>query len=288
MARASYVARVGAGGAAMRRAVRHEVNVFRTFDRNVWLLLLFTLGKGLQLSITNVTTNLYALSLGYQQDFIGVLTAMSAIGAFVAAIPVGMLADRIGRKPLLLLSGFLNPLSLIGIGLSTNAPLLLGFSLANGILASAYWVTNIPLLSEYSRDDQRVAVLGMNNFLLLGVGALGALIGGFVPEVIGAATHVAAFGVVPLRWGLLTAALVTFLPALPLVTLREPERVSSPRETTPVPAPGDAVAGGAAMLTERERHAALPTQGAGAGNLGRWALVMAGVQIHSGRIRRLV
>ena len=118
------------------------------YSRNVYLILLYTLGKGFQIYIGQVTTNLYAYSLGYPKDFIGVIAAMPAIGALVAAIPVGLLADRIGRKPLLLISGVLNPVALVAIGLSTSAPSLLVASFFNGVFASAYWVTILPILTE--------------------------------------------------------------------------------------------------------------------------------------------
>src|SRR5260370_15095067 len=85
--------------------------------RNVYLLLFFTLGKGFQLTISMLTVNYYAHSLGYRPDFIGVLSAMPAIGALVGAVPMGMLADRIGRKPVLVVSALLTPLFLGALGM---------------------------------------------------------------------------------------------------------------------------------------------------------------------------
>jgi MFS family permease len=187
-------------------------------------MLLYTLGKGLQLSISAITINLYAYSLGFRSDFIGVLTGMSAIGAFVAGLPVGMLADRLGRKPLILFSAALTPLTLVATALSTSGPLLLTASFVNGLLASAYWVSNLPMLTESTTQQQRVGVLAINSFLLLGVGALGSLIGGAVPELAAALTRQAATATVPLRWGVLAAGVVAFIPAIPLVLLREPSR----------------------------------------------------------------
>ncbi len=214
---------------------------FLTYDRNVYLMLLYTVGKGLQLSIAALTINLYAYSLGFQQDFIGLLAGMPALGAFVAGVPVGLLADRIGRRPLILTSAALTPLTLVAVALSANAPLLLAASFINGLLASAYWVTNLPMLTESSRSEQRVSVLALNSFLLLGVGALGSLIGGAVPEVAAQITHQAATSVVPLRWGVLAAAFVAAAPALPLVLLREP------RGPTPNPSPAEMERGTAAV-----------------------------------------
>jgi MFS family permease len=198
--------------------------MLHAYNRNVYILLLFTFGKGLQISIGQVSTNLYVYSLGYHADFVGLVAAMPAVGALVAGVPIGLIADRIGRKPLLIISGLLNPLALVAIALSTQpAPLLLA-SLANGILSSAYWVTNLPMLTENAREDQRVGVLALNSFLLLGVGALGALVGGVVPEVVGGILNQPATDPVPLRLGVLAAALVTFLPATPLFWIREAPR----------------------------------------------------------------
>src|ERR1700730_12775689 len=85
--------------------------------RNVYILLCFTLGKGFQLSIATLTVNYYAHSLGYRPDFIGLLSAMPAIGSLTGAIPIGMLADRVGRKVILIGTAILTPLFLAGIGL---------------------------------------------------------------------------------------------------------------------------------------------------------------------------
>src|SRR5271165_306675 len=90
----------------VRISAQRNFGVYASFNRDVYLLLLFTLGKGFQLSIGALTLNLYVHSLGYGLQFVGLFAATSAIGSLVAAVPVGLLADRLGRKPLLLISGF--------------------------------------------------------------------------------------------------------------------------------------------------------------------------------------
>src|SRR5262249_8987761 len=207
-----------------RLATHRRRGGYLRYNRNVYLLLLFTLGKGFQLSIGALTINLYVYSLGYKSEQVGFVAAMSAIGALVAGVPVGILADRIGRKPLLLVSGLFTPLTLVLVAFSTSLPLLIAANLLNGIIASAYWVTNLPLLTESTGEDQRVGALALNNFLLLGVGALGALIGGTVPQLASALLGLPASSPTPLRWGILAASLAVFLPALPLFWIHEPRR----------------------------------------------------------------
>ncbi len=191
---------------------------------NVYLLLFFTLGKGFQLTISTLTINYYAHSLGYRPDFIGLLSAMPAIGALVSALPTGYVADRFGRKPVLVGTAILTPLFLAGIGLGTTAPWLLFCALIQGAVSSGYWVTNLPLLTESTTERQRVGVFALNSFLLLGVGAFGNLLGGAIPEYVAGILHVSAASTVPLRWGVLTAASFTFIFGLPLWFLREPKR----------------------------------------------------------------
>lgn len=194
--------------------------------KNVYLLLFFTLGKGVQLTISALTINLYAYSLGYRPDFIGLFSAMPALGAMVGALPVGLLADRWGRKPVLVISAILTPLFLMALGLVTSAPLLLICSLLQGLVSTAYWVTNLPLLTESTTEKQRVGVLALNSFLLLGIGALGNLLGGAIPEYVSHILQVSAGSTIPLRWGVISAALFTLIFGLPLWFLREPKRTS--------------------------------------------------------------
>jgi len=242
---------------------------FLHLPRNVYILLCFTLGKGFQLSIATLTVNYYAHSLGYRQDFIGVLSAMPAIGSLAAAVPVGFLADRLGRKVILIGTAILTPLFLAGIGLGTSAPWLLICAFMQGIVSTAYWVTNLPLLTESTSERQRVGVFALNSFLLIGVGALGGLLGGAIPEFVGHVLHVAAGSTVPLRWGVLVAASSTFVFGLPLWFLHEPKR-ERPAEneqveatfSTPLIAPIESASPQNAILIAPVENAEKPAQAA--------------------------
>jgi MFS family permease len=198
---------------------------------NVYLLLLFTTGKGFQLSISALTLNYYVHSLGYRPDFIGVFSAMPAIGSLVSAVPVGLLADRIGRKPVLLLTAVLTPLFLAACALVASPFWLLFCAFMQGVVSTAYWVTNLPLLTESTTERQRVGVLALNSFLLLGIGSLGSLLGGAIPEFMAGILHVSAASTLALRWGVFAAALFTFVFGLPLWFLREPKRKTADRAT---------------------------------------------------------
>jgi MFS family permease len=212
---------------------------WRRFGHNAWLLLIYTLGKGFQISIGAVTINLYVYSLGYKQDFVGLFAGMSALGALLMSVPAGIISDKLGRKPVLLFTGLVTPLTLVAVALSTSAPALLISGLVNGVIASFYWVTVVPMLAESVGDDERVSALAMNSFFLLGVGALGSLVGGFVPEMVAALIHQPATDPMPLRWGILAASAVVLLAALPLFWLRVPAAKAREKSEAPRPRQDD-------------------------------------------------
>src|SRR5438552_2138491 len=220
------------GGASSQN--RSFVPSFLHLPRNVYLLLLFTLGKGFQLSISALTLNYYVHSLGYRPDFIGVFSAMPAVGALIGAVPTGMLADRIGRKPVLLLTAALTPLFLATCGLVTTAPLLLAASMIQGFVSTAYWVTNLPLLTESTTEKQRVGVFALSSFVFLGVGSLGNLLGGAIPEFMAGILQVSPASTIALRYGVFAAALFTFVFGLPLWFLREPKRTAANKTSSVV------------------------------------------------------
>src|SRR5258708_9594425 len=135
---------------------------------------------------------------------------MPAIGSLISAVPVGLLADRIGRKPVLLLTAVLTPLFLAACALVTSPFWLLSCAFMQGVVSTAYWVTNLPLLTESTTERQHLTVLSLNSFLLLGIGSLGSLLGGAIPEVMAGILHVSASSTLALRWGVFAAALFSF------------------------------------------------------------------------------
>jgi MFS family permease len=193
------------------------------------IVLWYTLWKGLTLAIFGLVFNLYLYAAGYDRQFIGLLNALPAISSLISAVPVGMLGDRIGQRPLLLVAGFLTPLTVLGLAVSSSAPLLVLWSLANGVVATMYWVSAIPLLAESNSPERRVRVFAINSFLLWGAGSLGYVFGG---QVVALAAHLldeSSRAVGPLRWGMLSVVAVGFLGALPLPLLRHTARKKLPK-----------------------------------------------------------
>ncbi|HKC74735.1 MAG TPA: MFS transporter [Chloroflexota bacterium] len=203
------------------------VEYFRTFlrfSRNGKLILSYTLAKGLTLAIQGLVYNLYLLSLHFNWQLIGVLDAMPPVTVLVVSLPLGVLADRIGRKMLLVICTLVNPFSLLGMALSTSPTWQVIFGLANGVMSSFYWIAYPAIIVESSTEEDRQHLFSVNSMLMLGMGSLGYLLGGGITVLAGGMLHESPDAAGPLRWGLLAVFAMSLLGALPLLWLHEPPR----------------------------------------------------------------
>src|SRR2546423_9179181 len=168
------------------------VQYFRTFlrfSRNGKLILSYTLAKGLTLAIQGLVYNLYLLSLHFNWQLIGVLDAMPPVTVLVLSVRFGLLADRIGRKMLLVICTLVNPFSLLGMALSTSPTWQVVFGLANGVMSSFYWIAYPAIIVESSTEEDRQHLFSVNSMLMLGMGSLGYLLGGGITVLAGGVLH---------------------------------------------------------------------------------------------------
>ena len=190
-------------------------------------LLAYTLVKGLQLALYNLIFPLYAYSLGFDQAAIGQLNALGAITVFVVSVPFGVLADRVGRGRLLALSALVVPPLLAGIALSRSFAALAVFIVAQNAAATIYWSTTTPLLVGAVAPERRARAFSINSFFILGVGALGAVLGGAIAAGAARLLGVSPEATGPLRAALLVNAGLMLLGGLPLWRIRRVEGASA-------------------------------------------------------------
>ncbi len=86
----------------------------RRFTPEARALLLAFAALGVAYGAFTTLFTLYLVALGFDEAFIGVLTAVGALSGAVASTPAGMLYDRLGPRPALL-RGLIASASGIGI-----------------------------------------------------------------------------------------------------------------------------------------------------------------------------
>src|SRR5919199_483850 len=96
-------------------AVQGYLGSLRSLDRNVKLVLTATAFRGMVIASLVTVLNLYLYSLGYDTRFIGVINAANSLAVLLVSVPLGYLADRFGRRRVMLAGGIGYPISILGI-----------------------------------------------------------------------------------------------------------------------------------------------------------------------------
>lgn len=129
--------------------------------------------------------NFYVLSLGYNEALLGSLITISSLTALLAALPMGYLADLIGRKNSLLISGALMSASIAVIVFWPSQWVLYAMNVVSGLGQSLAAVTMAPFLMENSGEQERTYLFSFSSGLLMAMASVGNWIGGYLPSWIG-------------------------------------------------------------------------------------------------------
>jgi DHA1 family multidrug resistance protein-like MFS transporter len=114
----------------------------------------------------------------------GIASGMSGIAMFISAPLWGMLADRIGRKPMLLRAQFGSALAMALTGLAPNVYALVGLRFVSGLLAGTIAAATALVAGSTPREKVPFA-MGMIMVALNGGTAFGPLLGGFLADSVG-------------------------------------------------------------------------------------------------------
>jgi MFS family permease len=111
---------------------------------------------------------------GLSNLWMGITIGVMASTLVVASLPLGILADRYGRRKMLIVGNVAASLSLIGFALSANLALILMVAVIEGIGEAAFAVSLSALLADLSGDNKRTVAFSLLAFLSWVAGALGS------------------------------------------------------------------------------------------------------------------
>jgi MFS family permease len=153
--------------------------------RDIKLLLAGRALRSLSLGYLTVLVPVYLARAGYSATRVGVVFTAGAVGSIVLTACVGVLADRIGRKPLLIALGLMSGAAALTFALTDRFPILLiaaalgtigrGGGAGSSGAFGPYYPAEQPLIAEQVRDEVRTQVFGMVSVVGVLAGALGAL-----------------------------------------------------------------------------------------------------------------
>ncbi|WP_163582538.1 MFS transporter [Gracilibacillus saliphilus] len=124
----------------------------------------------------------HAESLGASQSEIGLLFASYALALFVATPFFGALADKVGRKKLLILGLFALAATTLIYAFATSFWVLVLARLLQGFAAAIPWTAGLALLAEVFQKEERGKAMGMAMSGQAGGVLMGPPIGGWLYE----------------------------------------------------------------------------------------------------------
>ncbi|HKT22356.1 MAG TPA: MFS transporter [Nitrososphaerales archaeon] len=104
----------------------------------------------------------------------GLPIATMGVTLVVLSIPFGILADRFGRRKMLLLGNICASLSLLGFALTSNQLLVLVVAVLEGTGEAAYAVSFVAMVADKAGNQKRTAAFSLLSFLGWVAGALGS------------------------------------------------------------------------------------------------------------------
>jgi MFS family permease len=194
----------------------------RAFQPNARLYLLNVVITGAAMGVFRLLFNFYVLSLGYNEALVGNLITASSLTALIAALPMGYLADLLGRKNSLILSTALLGASTVGMILWPSQGVLYALNVVSGLAQSLMGVTMAPFMMENSREQERTYLFSFSSGLQMAMASVGNWIGGYLPTWVAQARGVSSTSSQAYGGALLAVGLAVFLGVLPLAWMRLP------------------------------------------------------------------
>ncbi len=199
------------------------------FRPNARLYLVNVIITGVSMGVYRLLFNFYALSLGFDEALLGRLITTASFTALVAALPMGYLADLIGRKYSLVLGGVFIGLSVFGIVLYPTEAMFYAMNILSGVAQSLWGITMAPFLVENSGEEERTYLFSFSQGLQMLSAFAGNWVGGYLPGWMGSWQNVAATDSVAYGWSLVVVAVTFMLGIAPLMFLQRQRLESDQR-----------------------------------------------------------
>jgi MFS family permease len=201
----------------------------RSFKPNARLYLLNVIITGAVMGVFRLLFNFYVLSLGFDEALLGNLITTSSFVALLVALPMGYLADVIGRKSSLVASAVLLSLSILAMAVWQTENMFYAMNVVSGIAQSLAGVTMSPFLMENSEESERTYLFSFGQGLTMTMASVGSWIGGYLPTWIGAAQNASATSSLAYGNSIFIMGVGAALGVLPLVFIKSPRLERSQR-----------------------------------------------------------
>jgi MFS family permease len=192
-----------------------------TLNRNTKLFLLSTLLYGFSFSVWELFFNLYILSLGINNDMLGLIRSATPLAALVLGLPLGLFSDRFGRRRSMLIGlviGFLGMFFQIRIPIPI---LIFAFGLVQGAGFMLYRVSQSPFIMAVSKKENQAIIFSLNFGLLTIAATIGNLVAGQVPDWLNRWLGITQGSAASYQWVITAGILLAATSLIPVFLIQE-------------------------------------------------------------------
>ncbi|WP_328348055.1 MFS transporter [Streptomyces violaceus] len=204
----------------VRRAVQETVS---GLPREFWWLWTSTLVNRLGAFVATFMALYLTLDRGYSATYAGLVAALHGLGGVISSLGGGVMTDRLGRRPTLLIAQASTAVSVALLGFVHDPLAIAGVAFLVGMASNASRPAVQAMMADIVRPEDRIRAFSLNYWAINLGFAVSAMAAGFIAEV-------------SYRAGFLIEAGMTMACAI-LVFLRLPE--SKPAETVSAKADRD-------------------------------------------------
>ena len=201
----------------------------RQFSSNARLYLASIILTGAALGIYRLLFNFYVLSLNMDANVVGQLTSTNSMTALILAVPMGYLADTLGRKKAFIIGGLVLCMSIAGIVLWPFKGVLFAMSVLSGAAQSLSAVTMSPFLLENSGAEERTYLFSLASGAQMTASFVGNSIGGNLPSWIARQQGFSPTSSMAYAGALAIVALVALVGLAPFLFMKMPQLKRSER-----------------------------------------------------------
>jgi MFS family permease len=199
------------------------------FRPNARLYLLYAIIAGIAIGIFRLLFNFYVLSLGFDEKLLGNLVTTGSMTALIVALPMGYLADFLGRKKSLLIAAIMISFSIGMMVVWPTSPVLYAMNIVSGAAQSLAGMTMSPFLMENSGDHERTYLFSFSMGIQMVSASVGNWIGGYLPTWVGNMRDVSALSSQAYGGSILVVAIALAIAVLPLLLIKMPRLDHSER-----------------------------------------------------------
>ena len=195
-------------------------------NRPARLFLLALTMDGFLFTAFGLFFNFFILAEGHSREYLGLINAMPSIAALLLGLPMGMLSDRIGRKPSMLIGFTLANVGIITMLLVHQPVVMLIMAFMWGASAQLYVLSQAPFMMKVSDDSSRDLLFSLSFGVFPLASTFGNLLAGMLPGFFSRILVLPIQSAPVYQIVLLVSVVSSFLVLVPILFIHEPPIVN--------------------------------------------------------------